>query len=114
MGSGEALAQPNFFFPVHFSHFLPGRGRGPAGDGGGEGGDSGENSLTRAGPLPAAHSRRPWEGLAGAISRLGGFGLQFPLPHSLGRRGLAPALQLPFTERFSSGWLCPGSCFPPF
>lgn len=40
--SGEALAQPNFFFfpPVHFSHFLPRRGRGPAGGTGeGEEGD---------------------------------------------------------------------------
>lgn len=44
VGSGEASAQPTFSPPVHFSHFLPGRGRGLAGDGGG---DSGENSLTR-------------------------------------------------------------------
>lgn len=37
-GVGRRWLNPTFF-PVHFSHFLPGRGRGPAGDGGGGGGD---------------------------------------------------------------------------
>lgn len=81
MESGEVLAQPNFFSPCPFSPFLPGRGRGPAGGRGrGEGrGTSGENRLTRPGRLPAAHSRHPRRGLAGAISRLAGaLRLSFP------------------------------------
>lgn len=87
VGSGEALAQPNFFFPVHFSHFLPGRGRGPAGDGGGEGGDSGENSLARPGPLPAAHSRRPGKRWLVQSAAWGASGVSFPFLIPLDEEG---------------------------
>ena len=85
--SGEAWAQPNFFFfpPVHFSHVLPRRGRGPAGGRGrGRRGTSGENRLTRPGRLPAAHSRHPRR--AGWCDQPpgGGSAPQFP-PSSLPR-----------------------------
>ena len=83
---GRHWLSPTFFFsPVHFSHFLPGRGRGPArGRGRGRRGTSGENRLTRPGRLPAAHSRHPRR--AGWCDQPpgGGSAPQFP-PSSLPR-----------------------------
>lgn len=70
-----------FFSPVRFSHFLPGRGRGPAGDGEGGGGHE-----WRERPGPARG------GLAGATRRLRGSGTQFPFPHSSGPGVLTAAL----------------------
>lgn len=91
VGSGEALAQPTFFFPCPFLP-LPPRPWERSGEGRGRGsrGQRGEQPAPGR-PLPAAHSGCPGGGLAGATSRLRGFGPQFPLPHSHGERGLTPA-----------------------
>ena len=77
MGSGEALTQPDFF-PLSISPTSsPVVGEVRRGTGEGEEGPRGENSLTRPGRLPAAHSRRlgragrcdqPREGLWASVS----------------------------------------------
>lgn len=58
VGSGEALAQPNFFSLSISPTSSPVVGEVRRGTGEGEEGTSSENCLTRPGQLPAAHSRR--------------------------------------------------------
>lgn len=79
------------FFPCPFLP-LPPRSWERSGEGRGRGsrGQRGEQ------PDPAGRCPLHTEGargsLAAAIRRLGGFGPQFPLPHSHGQRGLTPAI----------------------
>lgn len=90
-GVGRRWLSPTFF-PCPFLPLPPGRGRGPAEEGEGEEGTSGENSVTRPSRPPAAYSRRPGRG-GWARSATGGGtevtpNLSFPFRiHSEGKSG---------------------------